>query len=402
VPNGCDVSEHQGYLDPEFFTEWDFVIMRAFNEHGRPDREFATNWAKAEGRTKRGAYGWPVPGQNNRALGQSLVNVAPGAELGYWADYEHSQAYGLATVLDLEDYLDGIGDHVKGFYSNVPDLPRSPALDAVPWWCANYERNDGQRHELSLPAPRPWQIHQFTSVPIDLNYAPNLDFARGRMATGQDLIDAAVTFLGEPYSTAPGRDDPTSGHKDCSGLIAASYAVATGEELGANVSVTIFDLCAKQGLEISLEDAVHTAGACLLKPDDPYVGWGPAGHIAFADGNGGTVEATPPRVQRLPLRYNAPWSWRACLLPGIDYGRTPPPTTPPEDTDMRSLLIHKPGEAIVYVYDAANGTKTKVASIAVLNGMKFLAGKTGLDVSGPDNGTYEADPAFIDGLPTIG
>lgn len=147
-----------------------------------------------------------------------------------------------------------------------------------------------------------------------------------RAATGDDLVAAAATFLGQPYSTAPGRDDPASGHKDCSGLVAAAYQVATGDTLGANVSVTIYDLAVRHGLAISYEQAVGTAGACILKPDDPYAGWGAAGHIALSDGSGGTVEATPPRVQRLPLSYNAPWSPLACLLPGINYGRQPPRT----------------------------------------------------------------------------
>ena len=43
------------------------------------------------------------------------------------------------------------------------------------------------------------------------------------MTTGADLLAVATGFLGQPYSTEPGRDDPARGHKDCSGLIAASY-----------------------------------------------------------------------------------------------------------------------------------------------------------------------------------
>lgn len=153
------------------------------------------------------------------------------------------------------------------------------------------------------------------------------------MATGQDLVDAACLFLGQPYSTAPGRDSPSSGHKDCSGLVAAAYQVATGGPLGATVSVTIYDLAVRYGLDISFDEAAVTAGACLLIPDDPYQGWGPNGHIGFSDGRGGTVEATPPRVQRLPIGYQ-PWGSRACLLPGIDYGTPPPPPDPIEETSV--------------------------------------------------------------------
>jgi hypothetical protein len=150
------------------------------------------------------------------------------------------------------------------------------------------------------------------------------------MTTGADLLGVALGFLDQPYSTALGRDDPTSGHKDCSGLIAASYLAATGQPLGATVSVSIFDLCVAQGLEIPFEYAVNIPGACLLIPENPYEGWGSRGHIGLSDGQGGTVEATPPRVQRLPIRFQ-PWGQRACLLPGIDYGLGPPITSVQED-----------------------------------------------------------------------
>ena len=139
------------------------------------------------------------------------------------------------------------------------------------------------------------------------------------MTTGRDVFNGCCQFIGEPYSTNAGRTDPNSGYKDCSGLMAAGYEVATGFELGQYVSVTIFDMCAKAGLEIPFQDALSIVGAVLLRPEDPYQGWGSAGHIAMSDGAGGTVEATPPRVQRLSVYYNWPWSSRACLLPGIDY-----------------------------------------------------------------------------------
>lgn len=159
------------------------------------------------------------------------------------------------------------------------------------------------------------------------------------IVTGHDLIAAALEFEGQPYSTAPGRDDPDSGHKDCSGTITAAYRLAwrrKGEDrhLGANVSVTIFALCADLGLVIPREEAYGIAGACLLKPENALLGWGPAGHIAFSDGEGGTVEATPPRVQRLSLSYNAPWSTRACLLPGIAYHPAPEPPDAPQEDDV--------------------------------------------------------------------
>ena len=136
--------------------------------------------------------------------------------------------------------------------------------------------------------------------------------------TGADLVAAAETFLGQRYSCDPGRDDPATPWKDCSGLIAAAYLVATGKPLGANLSSTIFDLAVRNKLEITRAEADRIIGACYLVPEDPYLGAGPNGHIGFSDGRGGTVEATPNSVRRLPNRAQ-PWGPRACLLPGIDY-----------------------------------------------------------------------------------
>lgn len=151
------------------------------------------------------------------------------------------------------------------------------------------------------------------------------------MTTGQDLVNTARNYMGQPYSTNPGRDDPNSGHKDCSGLIAAAYLQATGSPLTANVSVTIFDLAARMGLVVPFDYARNIPGACILRPENPYLGWGPAGHIGFSQGNGRTIEATPPQVQDLDIGYNAPWSSQACLLPGVDYGQGATPGVPRPD-----------------------------------------------------------------------
>lgn len=140
------------------------------------------------------------------------------------------------------------------------------------------------------------------------------------MTTGQALIDAAFTFRGEPYSTAPGRTSPTSGHKDCSGLIVAAHTVATGSVLSANVSSTLYRLCRDEGQIVPYDQGIHIAGALAFKPDNPLLGIGPNGHVAFFTGDGATtIEATPPRVAHLSIAYNAPWSNEVGLLPGIDY-----------------------------------------------------------------------------------
>jgi hypothetical protein len=64
------------------------------------------------------------------------------------------------------------------------------------------------------------------------------------------------------------------------------------------------------------------------------------------------------------------------------------------------MLLHKPGETIIWLYDPANGTKTRLTP-ATLEGAKALAPVTGLNVDGPHNGTWEASAEFIDGLVEI-
>lgn len=199
------------------------------------------------------------------------------------------------------------------------------------------------------------------------------------MTSGADLVRAAETFLGEPYSVAPGRTSPTSGYKDCSGLIAAAYEVATGQELGAYVSVTIYDLAAKNGLTISLDEALGIAGACLLIPTDPYQGWGPNGHIGFSTGDGHTIEATPAYrggVQRLRADQQG-WGPNACLLPGIDYSNGGHGTPTTQEDRMRPGLFLDAPTGRVYVYDPNNHTKTWLRTpeaLAMWQGLAVLNG----------------------------
>jgi cell wall-associated NlpC family hydrolase len=192
------------------------------------------------------------------------------------------------------------------------------------------------------------------------------------VTTGDDLILAATAFVGQPYSTEAGRDNPTSGHKDCSGLVAAAYKMATGSDLGATVSSTIFAMCARQGLEITRDEAFATAGTVLLMPENPAAGIGSAGHIGFSDGNGGTVEATPPRVQRLSTHFQS-WGARACKLPGINYGE--------EDDDMPKGFLAKDKDQPFVWFIAPTGVRLATTNVEHQNLLHFF----GHSANGPDN-----------------
>jgi hypothetical protein len=188
------------------------------------------------------------------------------------------------------------------------------------------------------------------------------------MGSGRDLYNACCRFEGQPYSIAPGRTDPNSGHKDCSGLVAAGFEVCQGYELGAYVSTTIFRQSVDAGLEIPYWAAVNIVGALIFKPEDPYRGWGADGHIAVSDGYGGTIEATPPRVQRLPLSYNAPWSSRAALAIDLDYSNYGEGSPPQEDDGVKGLWIRRENEPFIWLlyggYKIASGGKGQVDVMA--------------------------------------
>lgn len=207
MPEGADVSEHNGELAPEWFAHLDFVIIRVFNENGVGDARFAENWRNAAGQCARGAYGWPTPYVvgDDYHLGQVLVHVAADAELGYWADRESVRGR-AASLEDLEQFCKGIeaAGGRAGHYSNIGELLRSDYLDALPWWMADYGPNDGQRHDPNAqppipPADRPWQLHQYSSAGgLDRDWCDDDTFARLK---GDDVAQPRcllITKKGEP------------------------------------------------------------------------------------------------------------------------------------------------------------------------------------------------------------
>jgi hypothetical protein len=139
---GRDVYEDNGDLSPEWFEQWAFVYIRAFNENGRRDKRFAQNWAASKGHTKRGVYGWPIHGADNSELGRQLASIADDAELMPMADVELGGRPSLPTVAEVEAYVRACSG---GFYSNLSEVPRSAYLDARPWWFANPSGNEAPR-----------------------------------------------------------------------------------------------------------------------------------------------------------------------------------------------------------------------------------------------------------------
>lgn len=205
MPEGVDISEHQGDLPPEWFDQWEFCIIRSDSGY-RKDFKFDQNWKNAKGRTRRGVYHYLVHGniaaQATRTL-QWAYEDDP--DLLWWCDAE-DPGVTVDDVLGFCMYLEGSGKTV-GLYSYVPFLTGAlgsdPRLQRFPLWIAGYGPNDGTRHPLDPAPPWPWVIHQYSSgTGLDLNYAPTLDFAGA--PTPEDEMADPVTIDGQTlYGLGP-------------------------------------------------------------------------------------------------------------------------------------------------------------------------------------------------------
>lgn len=145
------------------------------------------------------------------------------------------------------------------------------------------------------------------------------------MVTGVQLVAAARTFEGEPYRQwNPGRCDPHSGFKDCSGDVVAAFALL-GVYGIPTVSSTISSWCYDNGGLIPITQALHEPGCVLVRGDNlGREGWGNNGHIAITVGDG--VNLTEARNSRVGVvfdpYYGRQWDG-AYHLPGVDYANHP-------------------------------------------------------------------------------
>lgn len=145
------------------------------------------------------------------------------------------------------------------------------------------------------------------------------------MSTGADLLARARTFEGEPYrQDNPGRYLPDSGFKDCSGDVVAAHA-----ELGIQGVPTVSSgqaaWCYDHGREVSIDEALHTAGALMFMGDDRGLqGWGDGGHAAISGGDG--IHGTEARGHAYGVLWDtfAGRGWTgAGLSPAVDYPGKP-------------------------------------------------------------------------------
>lgn len=256
MAEGVDVSEHQGDIPADWFGEWDFVIIRAFNENGIRDQWINANWSKAAGRTKRGVYGWPIPGANNYALGQELVHAFPDAEAGYWADREIS-GRGLAGADEVESYIRGVrdaGGAVGSFYSNIGECAFNDYLDGQIWWMADYTYNNGERQDPYLMPPIPqraYTIHQYSSAGgLDRNWSENMDW------TGAPQPEPLPKPREEDMYIVENRDDPAA-MTLYTALGATDHIDKGFRDVLVFCGVPVFTLPAQQFNDVSIIHAGH-------------------------------------------------------------------------------------------------------------------------------------------------
>lgn len=199
MATGVDVSEwdvkrHPGVINRGWMAGFDFVIVRVANENGIPDQfaSWLVNEARACGKPW-GGYAWPVVGRSpewNHGYARGLVEQWGVGPLGLAADAEHSPR-GFAGPELVEAFCRGVqaAGTVAPYYCAIGELHRTPFLDTLPWWLADYTYNDGAyyppEHRPPVPPPgRPWAVHQFTSRgwpdggSLDVNYAATLDWAQ--------------------------------------------------------------------------------------------------------------------------------------------------------------------------------------------------------------------------------
>jgi len=229
-----------------------------------------------------------------------LVDLFGVGPLGLAADAEHSQR-GFAGFDEVEGFCRGAQDAgaLPLYYCAISELYRTQYLDSVAWWVADYGPNDGRYHDPAEqppvpPADRPWSIHQFTSLgwpgggSLDVNYAPNLDFAGAPATplpkeqdvylvrnrdTGTHTLYTALgatanvdeTFANELAFSGVPRYDLPGGVADSLGLIHVGHyrslvdAVASSDGQGTG-TVTDAEAMAQVNALLAAGDATITGG----------------------------------------------------------------------------------------------------------------------------------------------
>lgn len=137
------------------------------------------------------------------------------------------------------------------------------------------------------------------------------------MGNIHDAVNYALAQQGKPYHAYGDRFGPN--YFDCSGLMVASCRAAGiwTPSYATNSSGFYNWGAAVRGAIISVDQAIHTYGAMLIKGDGH--GYGPLGHICFSLGDGRTMEAMGTAYGcRVGNAWNRGFS-SGLIVPGAEY-----------------------------------------------------------------------------------
>jgi len=165
------------------------------------------------------------------------------------------------------------------------------------------------------------------------------------MPTGNDLLKIARKRIGDKYilgALAPKNNPAWTGPWDCAEFVSWVVYQAIGRLYGcyrnngdpasADAYTGYWQRDARNHLRrIPLDDAYRTPGAILLRAPAP----GLIGHIAFSDGQGGTVEAhSTKRGVIAGTATDRRWDM-GLLLPEVSYTQRPAVPVPPTAKVLR-------------------------------------------------------------------
>ena len=163
------------------------------------------------------------------------------------------------------------------------------------------------------------------------------------MFEGHDVLDIARQHVGERYVfgaraelSNPEYRGPWDCAEFCTWTVYQAYRVVFGtSSAGDPFSGAWIDQARAQDCTLTVEEAVRTPGAILLRlPVHTGVG-----HVAFSDGEGGTVEARGTRYGVVEAGVYEPgrkWDL-GCYIPGVRYAANPAAPRAPASNVMVTL-----------------------------------------------------------------
>lgn len=138
--------------------------------------------------------------------------------------------------------------------------------------------------------------------------------AKAATITGQQVIDEATKYLGEPYQWGSKKPSIVDNDGfDCSGYV--SWVLKSLGLKPPEGSYNQFDWCRAAKLCIPLERARYTEGALVFRRDKITK---KICHVGFTDGEGNTLEANGKKLGTLSMKWRNSWT-DAGLIPGVDY-----------------------------------------------------------------------------------